>query len=110
MPTNLTTQKIKDTFDQVLHVDGGPEAAEKTVYSGTGVATALKVGTGSASVDNVQLDGNTIRTLDTNGNLTLAPNGTGSVAIAKAAITGGTIAIGSDDAARPRSRWRSGWC
>jgi hypothetical protein len=92
MPTNLTTQKIKDTFDQVLHVDGGPEAAEKTVYSGTGVATALKVGTGSASVDNVQLDGNTIRTLDTNGNLTLAPNGTGSVAIAKAAITGGTIA------------------
>jgi hypothetical protein len=92
MPTNLTTQKIKDTFDQVLHVDGGPEAAEKTVYSGTGVATALKVGTGSASVDNVQLDGNTIRTLDTNGNLTLAPNGTGYVAIAKAAITGGTIA------------------
>lgn len=92
MPTNLTTQKIKDTFDQILHVDGGPEAAEKTVYSGTGVATALKVGTGSASVDNVQLDGNTIRTLDTNGNLTLAPNGTGSVAIAKAAITGGTIA------------------
>lgn len=92
MPTNLTTQKIKDTFNQVLHVDGGPEAAEKTVYSGTGVATALKVGTGSASVDNVQLDGNTIRTLDTNGNLTLAPNGTGSVAIAKAAITGGTIA------------------
>jgi hypothetical protein len=92
MATNLTTQKIKDTFDQVLHVDGGPEAAEKTVYSGTGVGTALKVGTGSASVDNVQFDGNTIRTLDTNGNLTLAPNGTGSVAIAKAAITGGTIA------------------
>jgi hypothetical protein len=92
MATNLTTQKIKDTFDQLLHVDGGPEAAEKTVYSGTGVGTALKVGTGSASVDNVQLDGNTIRTLDTNGNLTLAPNGTGSVAIAKAAITGGTIA------------------
>lgn len=45
MATNLTTQKIKDTFNQVLHVDGGPEAAEKTVYSGTGTATALKVGT-----------------------------------------------------------------
>jgi hypothetical protein len=61
------------------------------VYSGTGVATALKVGTISASVENVQLDGNTIRTLDTDGNLVLAPNGTGSVAINKAAITGGTI-------------------
>ena len=91
MATNLTTQKIKDTFNQVLHVDGGPEAAEKTVYSGTGVATALKVGTGSASVDNVKIDGNTISTLDTNGNLVLSPNGTGSVSATKVAITGGTI-------------------
>jgi hypothetical protein len=72
-------------------VDDGPTATEKTVYSGTGVATALKVGTISASVDNIRLDGNTISTLDTNGNLTLAPNGTGSVAMAKVAVTGGTI-------------------
>lgn len=92
MATNLTSQKIKDTFSQVLHIDGGPEAAEKTVYSGTGTPTGLKVGTGSVSVDNVQLDGNTIRTLDTNGNLVLSPNGTGSVSMSKVAITGGTIA------------------
>ena len=91
MATNLTAEKIKDSFGQVLHIDGGPAAGEKTVYSATGTATAMKLGTGSASVDNIQLDGNTISTLDTNGNLTLAPNGTGSVAIAKAAITGGTI-------------------
>lgn len=91
MSTNLTSQKIKDTFSQLLHVDGGPEAGEKTVYSGTGVATALKVGTGSASVENVQLNGNTISTLDTNGNLVLAPNGTGSVSMTKVAVTGGTI-------------------
>jgi hypothetical protein len=91
VPTNLTNEKIKDSFPQLLHVDGGPEASEKTVYSGTGVATALKVGTGSASVENVQLNGNTISTLDTNGNLVLAPNGMGSVSMAKVAITGGTI-------------------
>ena len=91
MPTNLTGNTIASTFDQLLHVDEGPTATEKTVYSGTGVATALKVGTNSASVANVQLDGNTIRTLNTNGNLTLAPNGTGSVAMTKVAITGGTI-------------------
>ena len=91
MATNLTGSTIASTYDQLLHVDDGPTATEKTVYSGTGVATALKVGTISASVENVQLDGNTIRTLDTNGNLVLAPNGTGSVAINKAAITGGTI-------------------
>lgn len=91
MATNLTSQKIKDTFSQVLHIDGGPEAAEKTVYSGTGTPTGLKVGTGSVSVDNVQLDGNTIRTLDTNGDLILTPNGSGSVSMSKVAISGGTI-------------------
>lgn len=91
MSTNLTGTTISSTFNQLLHVDGGPTATEKVVYSGTGVATALNVGTESVSVDNIKLDGNTISTTDTNGNLTLAPNGTGSVAIAKAAITGGTI-------------------
>lgn len=91
MPTNLTGSTIASTFDQLLHVDDGPTATEKTVYSGTGVATALKIGTNSVSVENVQLDGNTISTLNTNGNLILAPNGTGSVAIGRAAITGGTI-------------------
>lgn len=91
MPTNFTGSQIKDTYDQILHVDGGPTATEKTVYSGAGVATALKVGTGSASVDNVKIDGNTISTLDTNGNLVLSPNGTGSVSATKVAITGGTI-------------------
>ena len=87
MPTNLTTQKIKDTFNQLLHVDGGPEAGAKTVYSGTGVATAMKLGTTTASVDNIQLGDNTISTLDTNGDLLLVPNGTGSVSMTKVAFT-----------------------
>lgn len=91
MPTNLTGSTIASTFDQLLHVDDGPEATEKTVYSGTGVATALKVGTASASVGNIQIDDNTIRTLDANGNLNLTPNGTGSVVIAKVAISGGSV-------------------
>lgn len=91
MPINLTDVSIASSFDQLLHVNDGPEATEKTVYSGTGVATALKLGTQSASVDNVQLDGNTIRTLDVNGNLNLTPNGTGSVVIGRAAITSGFV-------------------
>ena len=91
MPVNLTGSTIASTYDQLIHVDDGPTATEKTVYSGTGVATALKISTLSASVDNIRLDGNTISTLDTNGNLVLAPNGTGSVTAAKVDITGGTI-------------------
>lgn len=87
MTTNLTNVKIKDSFNQLLHIDGGPEAAAKTVYSATGTATALKVGTANVEVDNVRIDGNTISTVDVNGNLVLAPNGTGSVSIAKVAFT-----------------------
>lgn len=92
MPTNLTGSRIKNTYGQLLHVDGGPAATEKVVHSGAGVPTALKIGTGSASVDNVRIDGNAISTLDENGDLVLAPNGTGAVSAAKVAITGGTIA------------------
>ena len=91
MPVNLTGSTIASTYDQLIHVDDGPTATEKTIYSGTGVATALKISTLSASVDNIRLDGNTISTLDTNGNLVLAPNGTGSVTASKVDITGGTI-------------------
>ena len=74
MPTNLTGSDIKDTYDQLLHVSDGPASAEKVVYGGT-----LSIGTGSVSVDNIKLDGNVISTTDTNGNLTLTPNGTGEV-------------------------------
>jgi hypothetical protein len=91
MPVNLTGSTIAATYSQLLHVDSGPTSTEKVVYSGTGVATSLKLGTQSMSVDNIRLDGNIISTLDTNGNLTLAPNGTGSVAIGKIACTGGSI-------------------
>lgn len=49
MPTNLTGSQINATYSQLLHVDGGPTATEKVVYSGTGVATALSIGTQSIS-------------------------------------------------------------
>ena len=87
MATNLTAEKIKDTYSQLLHVDGGPAATEKVVYSGTGVATAMKVGTESASVGNVRVAGNTISSIDTDGDITLSPNGTGSVVIPKIELT-----------------------
>ena len=42
-------------------------------------------------IDNLHLDGNSIVTLDTNGDLNLTPNGSGSVVVAKADINGGAI-------------------
>ena len=91
MPTNLTGATIASTYDQLLHVDDGPTATEKTVYSGTGVATAMKVGTTSASVGNVQLTGNTVQA--TTGNLTLGSNiAFGSASNARTALGLGTMA------------------
>ena len=91
MPTNLTGTTIADTFDQLLHVNDGPEATEKIVYSGTGVATALKVGTQSVSVDNLKLDGNTISSTDTDGDINITPNGTGSVNVTNLVLAAGNI-------------------
>lgn len=91
MPTNLTGSTIASTYDQLLHVEDGPTATEKTVYSGTGVATALKVGTTSASVGNVQLTGNTVQA--TTGDLTLGSNiAFGSASNARTALGLGTMA------------------
>jgi hypothetical protein len=42
---------------------------------------------GSVLVDNVKIDGNTISTTDSNGNLSLTPNGTGVVVAAKLEVS-----------------------
>ena len=81
MPTTLTGSKVRDTYSQLLHVDGGVAATEKSVLTGAGAATALKVGTSSASVGNVRLAGSTIAPIDP-----LTP-----LTISTPTITGGSI-------------------
>jgi hypothetical protein len=108
MATNLTNYAINVTFGQLVHIDGGPEAAEKTLFSGIGVATALKIGTVSVSVGNIRFSGNTISSLNTNGNINLTPAGTGLVRItnvsftdqaaARTALALGTMATQNTDA------------
>ena len=91
MATNLTGSTIASTYNQLLHVDGGPEATEKVVNSGTGVATALRVGTQSASVANLRVSGNTVSSINANGNINVTPNGTGVVVISRADIQAGDV-------------------
>ena len=50
-------------------------------------------------VDNIDLNGNTISTTNTNGNLTLSPNGTGTVDVATSKITSVSDPSGDQDAA-----------
>ena len=59
-------------------------AANITLGSSTltlGATTASIAGLEQLDVDNVRVDTNTISTTDTNGNLVLAPNGTGTVTV-----------------------------
>ena len=76
MATNLTNEKIKDSFSQLLHIDGGPAAAEKVVLSAIGVPTALRVGTESISVGTVRIRGADITDLDNNPLFATAAQGT----------------------------------
>ena len=96
MPTNLTNNTITSTYNQLLHVDGGPDGTLKTIYSGTGTGTAVKISTSALSVDNIQFDGNIISTTNTNGNLYLTPNGTGQTIITNVNFAGTTTYTGTE--------------
>lgn len=79
MPTSLTGSTVNATYDQLLHVSDGPTATEKVVYSGTGIATALSLGTTSLSVSNVKLSSSGITPIS------------GTFTISGVSITGGQI-------------------
>ena len=51
----------------------------------------LDLNNGYADIDNIKIDGNSIISTDTNGNIDLTPNGNGEVNISKVDINGGTL-------------------
>ena len=63
-----------------------------------GSATAI-AGITELTVDNLNVNGNTISTTNTNGNLVLDPNGTGTIDVSSARITSLATPTGSTDAA-----------
>ena len=74
----------------------------------TGVATAASV-----VVDNITIDGNTISTTDTNGNLIITPNGTGNVninsdtlAVSGAEGESAALVLNADEADDNPDTWR----
>jgi hypothetical protein len=79
MVANLTGSKINASYSQLLHVDGGVDATERTIYSGTGSSTSIKISTNSLAVGNIRFQGNTITPI------------TGSVQFSNITISGGEI-------------------
>jgi hypothetical protein len=74
--TNITTAGAGSTI--TLNLDDAITVA-------TSVTSAL------LNIDNIEIDGNTISSTDTNGNINLSPDGTGVVASSKMDINGGNI-------------------
>jgi hypothetical protein len=64
-----------------------------------GSTTTSVAGITELTVDNLNFNGNSITSTDSNGNITLSPNGTGTVDVASSRITGLSEPISDNDAA-----------
>lgn len=84
----------EDTFDASTNTTA---LVFKTNTSGAATERMRIKGDGTivmdtqVDIDNITIDGNTISSTDTNGNIALTPNGTGEVDISKVDIDSGTI-------------------
>lgn len=105
---NKNTSAVPTAGD-LTNAAGGAElalnVADKRMYAKNGSGTVVEMGTNPSelTVDNLYFNGNTIVSTDTNGNINLTPNGTGSVVISKLQVTGGiqfdgNITIGDSSA------------
>jgi hypothetical protein len=79
-----------------LYIDGTATMALVAISGGTinGVSIGATTAATLINVDNLRLDGNTISSTDTNGNVVIAPNGTGDVQ-----LDADTVRVGDSAAA-----------
>jgi len=67
-------------------------------FSGAIAAGTNAITCGQLNADNIRLDGNTMTSTDSNGDLTLTPNGTGGVALIGASVGGDYSVAGGSSA------------
>jgi len=98
---DFLNKKPSATYQSILNLKGDADADNQVVNStlryvedGRGNESALKLSTGAIQVDNIKIDANIISSEDSNGHITLTPNGTGDVQ-----LNTDTLQVGEGDAA-----------
>ena len=87
--TTLTTNTVDATNLEVTNIKAKDGTAAASIADSTGIITVST----QLAVDNLNLSGNTLSSTDTNGNVTIAPNGTGDVQ-----LDADTVRIGDSNA------------
>ena len=85
-----------DLLTQTLATSGGTNI--HTVAAAQGLIVHMDsdvLGLSRLTVDNLELNGNTISSTDTNGDMNITPNGTGTVVMDNIVVTGNTISTNS---------------
>jgi hypothetical protein len=85
--TTVNATTVDTTNIEVTNIKAKDGTASATIADSTGAVTVSTL----LNVDNLRLDGNTLSSTNTNGNIAVTPNGTGEVDISKVDIDGGTI-------------------
>lgn len=95
--TDVTATNAFGTDNLLLRADGAGRGAQSSgvTLSDLDAMTGLT----AVTVDNLNLDGNTISSTDANGNIELEPNGTGLVRSTKKTAFTAAMAIGQNSAA-----------
>ena len=99
----LTNKTINGPDNTLTNIANSSLANSSVTFGSTTVAlgasnTAI-AGVTQLDVDNVRIDGSTISSTDSNGNLVLDPNGSGTVDVNSSRITSVTDPTGAQDAA-----------
>ena len=102
--TETLTNKTINGPDNTLTNIANASLANSTITLGSstltlGATTTAIAGMTQLTVDNVDVNGNTISTTDTNGDLVLSPNGSGDVSVNSSKITNVTDPTSDQDAA-----------
>jgi len=93
--TTLSADGTDDNISITITPKGTGDVVMSSVDIGGGEIDAVTLGTNSAvteaQIDNININGNSIISTDTDGDINLTPDGTGEVNISKVDIDSGTI-------------------